>query len=158
MITSLTADERETTLTVADGGDFVRIDTTRRKDITALRKRANVVQVESGFHGTTEWAQFLVPAHLYDVARGVKTPRTLSDEQRAVLAERARLFFGAERAKIAALETEEVAGGTPGTPEGDSPSDCDTAAWDAPPHSNLDYEVEGLLEIARELDEYDDLL
>ena len=158
MITSLTADERETTLTVADGGDFVRIDTTRRKDITALRKRANVIQVESGFHGSTEWAQFLVPAHLYDVARGVKTPRTLSDEQRAVLAERARLFFGAQRAKIAALETEEVAGGTSGTPEGDSPSDCDTAAWDAPPHSNLDYEVEGLLEIARELDEYDDLL
>lgn len=158
MITGLTADERETTLTVADGGDFVRIDTTRRKDITALRKRANVIQVAAGFHGTTEWAQFLVPAHLYDVARGVKTPRTLSDEQRAVLAERARLFFGAQRAKIAALETEEVAGGTSGTPEGDSPSDCDTAAWDAPPHSNLDYEVEGLLEIARELDEYDDLL
>ena len=155
MITSLTADERETTLTVADGGDFVRIDTTRRKDITALRKRANVVEVAAGFHGTTEWAQFLVPAHLYDVARGVKTPRTLSDEQRAVLAERARLFFGAQRAKIAALEVEEVAGGTS---EGDSPSDCDTAAWDAPPHSNLDYEVEGLLEIARELDEYDDLL
>ena len=158
MITGLTADERETTLTVADGGDFVRIDTTRRKDITALRKRANVVEVAAGFHGTTEWAQFLVPAHLYDISRGVKTPRTLSDEQRAVLAERARLFFGAQRAKIAALETEEVAGGTSGTPEGDSPSDCDTAAWDAPPHSNLDYEVEGLLEIARELDECDDLL
>ena len=128
MITSLTADERETTLTVADGGDFVRIDTTRRKDITALRKRANVVEVETGYHGTTEWAQFLVPAHLYDVARGVKTPRTLSDEQRAVLAERARLFFGAQRAKIAALETEEVAGGTSGTPEGDNPSDCDIDA------------------------------
>ena len=158
MIPGLTADERETTLTVADGSDFVMIDSTRRKDITALRKRPNVVEVESGFHGSTEWAQFLVPAHLYDVARGVKTPRTLSDEQRAVLAERARLFFGAERAKIAALETEEVAGGTSGTPEGDSPSDCDTAAWDAPPHSNLDYEVEGLLEIACTLDEYDDLL
>ena len=126
MITSLTADERETTLTVTDGGDFVMIDSTRRKDITALRKRANVVQVAAGFHGTTEWAQFLVPAHLYDVARGVKTPRTLSDEQRAVLAERARLFFGAQRAKIAALKTEEAEGGTPGTPEGDSPSDCDT--------------------------------
>lgn len=143
MITGLTADERETTLTVADGGDFVRIDTTRRKDITALRKRANVVEVETGYHGTTEWAQFLVPAHLYDVARGVKTPRTLSDEQRGVLAERARLFFGAQRAKIAALETEEVAGGTSGTPEGDSPSDCDT---DASPDSNIDYEVEGGLD------------
>lgn len=128
MITGLTADERETTLTVADGGDFVRIDTTRRKDITALRKRANVVQVAAGFHGTTEWASFLVPAHLYDVARGVKTPRTLSDEQRAVLAERARLFFGAQHAKIAALETEEAEGGTSGTPEGDSPSDRDTGA------------------------------
>ena len=128
MITSLTADERETTLTVADGSDFVRIDTTRRKDITALRKRANVIQVESGFHGSTEWAQFLVPAHLYDVARGVKTPRTLSDEQRAVLAERARLFFGAQRAKIAALETDHGDSGTSGTPEGDSPSDLDTDA------------------------------
>ena len=148
MITSLTADERETTLTVADGGDFVMIDSTRRKDITALRKRPNVVEVESGFHGSTEWARFMVPAHLYDVARGVKTPRTLSDEQRAILAERARLFFGAQRAKIAALETEEGDSGTSGTPEGDSPSD-------------RDYEVEGLLRIARaldELDEADDLL
>ena len=143
MITSLTADERETTLTVADGGDFVRIDTTRRKDITALRKRANVVEVAAGFHGTTEWAQFLVPAHLYDVSRGVKTPRTLSDEQRAVLAERARLFFGAERAKVAALDADQGDGGTSGTPEGDIPSDRDT---DASPESNLDYEVEGLLE------------
>ena len=154
MITSLTADERETTLTVADGGDFVRIDTTRRKDITALRKRANVVEVAAGFHGTTEWAQFLVPAHLYDVSRGVKTPRTLSDEQRAVLAERARLFFGAERAKVAALDADQGDGGTSGTPEGDIPSDRDT---DASPESNLDYEVEGLLE---PLDggEWDDLL
>jgi hypothetical protein len=157
MITSLTADERETTLTVADGGDFVRIDTTRRKDITALRKRANVVEVAAGFHGTTEWAQFLVPAHLYDVSRGVKTPRTLSDEQRAVLAERARLFFGAQRAKIAALDADQGDSGTSGTPEGDSPSDRDTEAWDASPESNLDYEAEGLLE---PLDggEWDDLL
>ena len=151
MITGLTADERETTLTVADGGDFVRIDTTRRKDITALRKRANVVEVESGFHGSTEWARFMVPAHLYDVARGVKTPRTLSDEQRAILAERARLFFGAQRAKIAALDADQ---GDGGTPEGDIPSDRDT---DASPESNLDYEAEGLLEL---LDggEWDDLL
>ncbi len=154
MITSLTADERETTLTIADGGDFVRIDTTRRKDITALRKRANVVEVESGYHGTTEWAQFLVPAHLYDVARGVKTPRTLSDEQRAVLAERARLFFGAERAKVTALDADQGDSGTSGTPEGVIPSDRDT---DASPESNLDYEAEGLLE---PLDggEWDDLL
>ena len=154
MITGLTADERETTLTVADGGDFVRIDTTRRKDITALRKRANVVQVAAGFHGTTEWAQFLVPAHLYDVSRGVKTPRTLSDEQRAVLAERARLFFGAERAKVAALDADQGDGGTSGTPEGDIPSDRDT---DASPESNLDYEVEGLLE-PLDRGEWDDLL
>ena len=80
------------------------------------------------FNGTTEWAQFLVPAHLYDVARGVKTPRTLSDEQRAVLAERARLFFGAERAKVAALDADQGDGGTSGTPEGDIPSDHDTDA------------------------------
>ena len=154
MITSLTAEERETTLTVADGGDFVMIDSTRRKDITALRKRPNVVEVESGFHGSTEWARFMVPAHLYDVARGVKTPRTLSDEQRAILAERARLFFGAERAKVAALDADQGDGGTSGTPEGDIPSDRDT---DASPESNLDYEVEGLLE---PLDggELDDLL
>ena len=126
MITGLTADERETTLTVADGSDFVLIDSTRRKDITALRKRQNVVEVESGYHGSTEWARFMVPAHLYDVARGVKTPRTLSEEQRAVLAERARLFFGAQRAKIAALETDEGEGGTSGTPEEDRSSDRDT--------------------------------
>ena len=83
-----------------------------------------------------------MPAHLYDVARGVKTPRTLSDEQRAVLAERARLFFGAERAKVAALDADQGDGGTSGTPEGDIPSD---------------YDVEGLLE---PLDggEWDDLL
>ena len=38
-ITSLSADERETTIVACDGDEFVRIDSSRRKDITALRKR-----------------------------------------------------------------------------------------------------------------------
>lgn len=117
-ITSLSADERETTIVACDGDEFVRIDSSRRKDITALRKRQNVTEVAAGFHGGTEWARFLVPAHLFDVARGVRIPRTLSDEQRAALAERARTFFGHSGATVSASEAEQPSG-VPEVPLGD---------------------------------------
>lgn len=129
-ITSLSADERETTIVACDGDDFVRIDSSRRKDITALRKRQNVTEVAAGFHGGTEWARFLVPAHLFDVARGVRIPRTLSDEQREALADRARAFFGHSDASVSASEAEQHSGGTPGTPEGESLSEWHTLTGD----------------------------
>ena len=125
-ITSLSADERETTIVACDGDEFVRIDSSRRKDITALRKRQNVTEVAAGFHGGTEWARFLVPAHLFDVARGVRIPRTLSDEQREALAERARAHFGHSDASVSASAAEQPSGGTPGTPEGESLSEWHT--------------------------------
>ena len=129
-ITSLSADERETTIVACDGDEFVRIDSSRRKDITALRKRQNVTEVAAGFHGGTEWARFLVPAHLFDVARGVRIPRTLSDEQREALAERARAHFGHSDATVSASEAEQPSGGTPGTPEGESLSEWHTLTGD----------------------------
>ena len=122
-ITSLSADERETTIVACDGDEFVRIDSSRRKDITALRRRQNVTEVASGFHGGTEWARFLVPAHLFDVARGVRIPRTLSDEQRATLAERARTFFGHSDATVSASAAEQPSGGTTDTPDDESLSE-----------------------------------
>ena len=126
-ITSLSADERETTIVACDGDEF---DSSRRRDITALRRRQNVTEVAAGFHGSTEWARFLVPAHLFDVARGVRIPRTLSDEQRAALAERARTFFGHSGATVSASEAEQPSGGTPGTPEGESLSEWHTLTGD----------------------------
>ena len=117
-ITSLSADERETTIVACDGDEFVRIDSSRRKDITALRKRQNVTEVATGFHGSTEWARFLVPAHLFDVARGVRIPRTLSDEQREALADRARAFFGHSDASVSGSADEQPSG-VPEVPLGD---------------------------------------
>ena len=102
----------------------------RSRDITALRRRQNVTEVASGFHGGTEWARFLVPAHLFDVARGVRIPRSLSDEQRAALAERARTFFGHSGATVSASEAEQPSGGTTGTPEGESLSEWHTLTGD----------------------------
>lgn len=117
-ITSLSADERETTIVACDGGEFVRIDSSRRKDITALRRRQNVTEVAAGFHGGTEWARFLVPAHLFDVARGVRIPRTLIDEQREAIADRARAFLGHSDASVSGSADEQPSG-VPEVPLGD---------------------------------------
>lgn len=88
---SLTPDERETIIRISDGDGPVRIDTTRRVDITALRKKPDATETGSGFHGTTAWATFTIPKNRWSTGRGVKSqPREMTEEQRAALADRLR--------------------------------------------------------------------
>lgn len=87
----LTADERETIIRLSDGDDLVRIWTARRRDITALRKKPDATETSTGFHGTTEWAEFTIPRERWSTGRGIKGARRhLSDEQKAAVAERFR--------------------------------------------------------------------
>lgn len=84
-----TAAERETTVTVTDADTDVRIWTARRKDITRLRKHNGATEIRSGFDGTTEWAEFTIPADKWNPATGIKRQgRKLTPEQRKAAAER----------------------------------------------------------------------
>ena len=88
---SLTADERETIIRISDGDDLVHIDTTRRIDITALRKKPDATETDSGFYGATAWATFTIPKKRFSAARGVKAqPREMTEEQRQAAGDRLR--------------------------------------------------------------------
>lgn len=89
-LTHLTAAERETTVTVTDDSEVVTIWTAQRKHITRLRKNPSFTEVGSGFHGSTEWAEFTIPADQWNPASGAKRRVSLSAEQRAAAADRLR--------------------------------------------------------------------
>lgn len=92
-VTALSRDERETIIRLSDGDDTVYIDTTRRVDITALRKKPDATETGSGHYGSTEWATFTIPKHRWSTARGIKSaPRTLTPEQREAAAKRLRQY------------------------------------------------------------------
>ena len=95
------ADERETVVIVNDGSDNVSIWTCRRQEITSLSKK--LTAVESGtYDDGTAWARYSIPRVRYDVARGIRTTRTLTESQRQALSERARgAGFRAKEAKSA---------------------------------------------------------
>lgn len=71
-VKSLTAVERETTVTTTDEDDEVRIWTCRPKHLTALRRHPAFTEVASGFYGTTEWAEFTIAEQLWSPATGAK--------------------------------------------------------------------------------------
>ena len=82
---SLSADERETTLTMSDGDDFVRINTAQRAVLTRLRKKPEIfTEIRSGFFGTTEWAEFTCPRQRFNLAAAARPKRELSEAQREV--------------------------------------------------------------------------
>ena len=86
---SRTAAERETTVSVTDADTHVHIWTARRKDITRLRKHSGATEMRSGFDGTTEWAEFTIPADRWNPATGIRRQgRKLTPEQRAAAAAR----------------------------------------------------------------------
>jgi hypothetical protein len=86
-ITSLNPYERETVVNASDGDAVVRIWTAQRKFITRLRKHPAVTEVQSGFHGSTAWAEFTIPAELWNPVSGIKRARQpMSEERRAALA------------------------------------------------------------------------
>lgn len=89
-LTHLTAAERETTVNTADDDDLVRIWTAQRKHITRLRRNASFTEVASGHHGSTEWAEFTIPADSWNPASGAKRRVSMSDAQRKAAADRLR--------------------------------------------------------------------
>lgn len=96
VVKSLTAYERETILTMNDGEPIVRIETSQRRILTALRKKPAVFrETESGYFGTTEWARFEVNTDevSFNLAGAGRERRQLTDEQRAELSRRARELF-----------------------------------------------------------------
>ncbi|WP_145989851.1 hypothetical protein [Trueperella bernardiae] len=94
----LTAIERETILTMNDGEPTIRIETSQRRILTALRKKPTVFrEVETGYFGATEWARFEVNADeaSFNLASAGRERRQLTDEQRAELSRRARRLHNA---------------------------------------------------------------
>lgn len=75
--------ERETTITYTDADEAVQIYTCIRRDITALKKKAErgVVLLEEGTHlDGTAYAKFEVPVELWRPGNAIK--RTVSETQR----------------------------------------------------------------------------
>lgn len=89
MTDSLSAPERETIVTVSDADDLVRIWSAQRRHITRMRRNAQFTQIRTGFHGTTEWAEFTVPADRWSPV-GVKRQVSLTEQQREQAAARLR--------------------------------------------------------------------
>lgn len=83
-VVALAPEERETIIRYSDADDQVFIWTARRSDITQLRKHPRMVQGRSGFHGSTEWAEFTIPSAEWNPTRGIKRRGTeRSEEQKA---------------------------------------------------------------------------
>ena len=80
---TLTADERETTLTMSDGDDLVRITTAQRTVITKLRRKPEIfTETASGHFGTTEWAEFTCPKDRFNLGAAARPKREISEAQR----------------------------------------------------------------------------
>lgn len=90
---ALNAYERETTINASDGDDVVRIWTAQRTVITRLRRDKRFTETGSGkdFDGSA-WAEFTISADQWNPATGAKRSLNLTEEQRAVRAERMRLL------------------------------------------------------------------
>lgn len=85
------AAERETTVTVTDADDVVRLWSNRRKDITKLRKHPLATVVSEGIDQGTAWVEVEIPADKWNPVTGIKRAgRKLTDEQRQAMAERLR--------------------------------------------------------------------
>lgn len=84
----LQAHERETVINLSDGDTVVRIWTAQRRVISTCRRYADFSEVRSGYDGTTEWAEFVIPTEYFRF--GVKKRIVLTPERRQELAERMR--------------------------------------------------------------------
>jgi len=83
-----TNEERETTVNLCAADSVVRVWSNIPKHINAFRKKADVVEVASGVVEGQPWASFTIPVDRYDPARGVRSKRTLTPEQRQERADR----------------------------------------------------------------------
>lgn len=90
VLSSLSAAERETTVTATDADDTVRIWTCQKRYLGRLRRHPSFTEVATGFHGSTEWAEFTIAAADWNPATGAKRKVTMTDERKAALADRMR--------------------------------------------------------------------
>jgi len=81
MVDNLTAAERETVIRTSDDDKLVHIWTAQRRFITRMRKNSQFTEVDSGTHGTTEWAEFTIPVDRWSPL-GVKRQVSLTEQQR----------------------------------------------------------------------------
>ena len=80
---ALAQDERETTLTMSDGDDLVRITTAQRTVITKLRRKPEIfTETASGHFGATEWAEFTCPKDRFNLGAAARPKREISEAQR----------------------------------------------------------------------------
>lgn len=87
-IKSLSGPERETTVVTSDDDPNVMIWTAQRPYITRLRKAQDATEVRSGFIGTSEWAEFVIPRERWNPVSGIKRRVNMTEEKRAALADR----------------------------------------------------------------------
>lgn len=80
--------DSETTILSNDGDKIVTIWTAQRKFINRLRKAVapgRVEEVNTGFHGDTEWAEFHIPSDLWNPVTGLKRVVNMSEERKEEL-------------------------------------------------------------------------
>jgi hypothetical protein len=80
------AEERETVINATDADDMVRIWTCQARYLGRLRRHPSFTEVKSGRYGSTEWAEFTIPASEWNPASGAKRRVTLTDEQKRAAA------------------------------------------------------------------------
>ena len=85
---STPAYERETTIISNDEDDVIVIWTMQRRFISRMRKHPAFRETGSGYHGTSEWVEFQIPAKDWNPASGGKRKRDLTPEQRQAMADR----------------------------------------------------------------------
>lgn len=78
---SLNAHERETVINASDGDRLVRVLTHQAKFLGRLRRDDRFTEIRSGHEGTTEWAEFTIPASEWNPVTGAK--RRMSEEAKA---------------------------------------------------------------------------
>lgn len=88
MAQSLSADERETVIVANQADGIVRIETSIRTHITALRKKDAAIETKTEMFGTTEIATFEIPFDEWSPTIGIKRHVNMSEERKAELAER----------------------------------------------------------------------
>jgi len=86
---SLTDDERETIVSMSDGGGLAHVYTAQRRMITRLKNNPAALLLGEGNHDGSAWARFTIPVELVSF-RSSRPRRELTDEQRQAAAERLR--------------------------------------------------------------------
>src|SRR5690606_18191021 len=111
----LNAFERETTISVSAGDEFVNVYTAQRKFINRLRKDDRVAIVATGEYDGSPCIAAQIPAHLWSPTSGLKRrSKPMSVDQRTTHVERSsRAVAPSERGEARWLSSRSVTRCTP---------------------------------------------